>query len=367
MFNQIVIKYSADSAVKAGITYECNGEIIHDGIYLDAAENGIFSMLIQGALEGKTAKNDQVEVDSSVKIQEVTTGMVELSEEAWIEKDGLRLGITLEMGGAISSLVDKNAPEGYTNLLNRFDTGRLIQQSYYGCDTPPYEKGEFMGSSWPYNPVQGGDKGNFRSRIIAYTRTDKEIYIKAQPYDWGHVGKITPSYMENWYSFMDNGVILVKNRFTDYSGLSHSIRSQELPAFYVVSALDIFTWEDEGVQNSRDDMIFWPDASDQNFILKKPDQAFCIWHDESGYGVGLAVPGVEQYYAGRYMHNDSKDPYDAGTNYVAPLQQIKLRSYVPFTYQYLLAAGTVTQVAVQFRESLKAIDNRSMADYGQER
>ena len=185
MFSQIVIKYSADSAVKAGITYECNGEIIHDGIYLDAAENGIFSMLIQGALEGKTAKNDQVEVDSSVKIQEVTTGMVELSEEAWIEKDGLRLGI----------------------------------------------------------------------------------------------------------SFMDNGVILVKNRFTDYSGLSHSIRSQELPAFYVVSALDIFTWEDEGVQNSRDDMIFWPDASDQNFILKKPDQAFCIWHDESGYGVGLAVPG----------------------------------------------------------------------------
>jgi len=211
--------------------------------------------------------------------------------------------------------------------------------------------------------VQGGDRGGNHSRIIAYNRNDNEVYIKAQPYDWGHVGSITPSYMENRYSFLENGVICVENRFTDFSGYNHPRKHQELPAFYVVSALDIFTWEDAGVRRSRDDMIFWPLASDQHFLLTEPNTAFSIWHDTNGYGVGLAAPGADILYAGRHEHNGSKDPHDNGTNYTAPLKEVKLRSFQPLTYRYLLAAGNVETVAERLKEALQQIDNSSLIEY----
>jgi len=371
MFNQITIQYSAPSPMTGVLLYDRDGTTVQDTFFLEPAEQGTFSLLIQGALEGKTAENCRMSsltaprgMSPAAQIHSIDTGMAELPEEAWIEKDGVRLGITLEMGGAISSLHDRKAPEGYTNLLNRCDTGRLIQQSYYGCHTPPYEMGEFMGNPWPYNPVQGGDKGGYCSRMISYTRTETEIYIKAQPYDWGHVGDITPSYMENRYTFLENGLICVENRFTDFSGLPHPARSQELPAFYVVSALDIFTWEDAGKRYSRDDMIFWPLAKDQNFRLAEPDSAFCVWHDSTGYGVGLAVPGAEQYYAGRHEYNGSRDPYDNGTNYVAPLRTIGLQSYVPLEYRYLLAVGNLEEIAAKLTQTLPEIRNDGLCRYG---
>lgn len=371
MFNRITLYYTADAPMSGAVAYDTDCGTIHDTFWLEAAENGVFTLLIQGALNGTTARNARMismtplnGTSGSGTITGITTDLYELSDESWIEKDGVRLGITLEMGGAISSIHDSNAPAGYTNLLNRFDPGRLVQQSYYGIKDAPYDTGEFMGNPWPYNPVQGGDKGGNHSRIIAYTRTDTEIYIKAQPYDWGHIGHITPSYMENRYRFLDNGVICAENRFTDFSGYSHPPRHQELPAFYVVSALDIFTWEDAGVRRSRDDLIFWPLASDQHFLLTEPDTAFSVWHDKNGYGVGLASPGTEIFYAGRHEHNGSTDPYDNGTNYTAPLKVVQLRSFKPLTYRYLLAVGNIETIAARFLEALPSIDNSSLTEYG---
>lgn len=371
MFNRVILYYSSDAPMKGTAEYSVNSRTVRDVFWLEKAENGVFSLLIRDALTGNTAEDFRLLSlcsadgrEGSGKIHEIRTDLAELPEESWIEKNGIRLGITLEMGGAIASLCDSGAPEGYTNLLNRYDPGRLVQQSYYGIGKAPYEIGEFMGNPWPYNPVQGGDRGGNRSRIIDYTRTETEITIKAQPYDWGHDGSITPSYMENRYSFLDDGLILVENRFTDFSGYSHPVKHQELPAFYVVSALDIFTWEDAGVRTSRDDLIFWPLAMEQHFLLKEPDSAFCIWHDKNGYGVGLAMPGAEMFYSGRHEHNGSKDPYDNGTSYTAPLRALKLRSYQPLSYQYILAVGSVESIAQRFRETLPQIDNSSLSSYG---
>ncbi|MBQ2724654.1 MAG: hypothetical protein IJF78_03000 [Clostridia bacterium] len=371
MFNRITLRYTASAPTKGVIAYDTDGGTVRDTFWLESGVNAGFSLLIQGALDGRTADNCRLlslnaadGTSSAAEIHEIGTDTAVLPGEPWIEKDGVRLGITLEMGGAIASLTDSRSPDGYTNLLNRFDPGRLVQQSYYGIAEPPYEPGEFMGNPWAYNPVQGGDKGGNRSRIIAYSRTEDEICIKAQPYDWGHVGRITPSYMENRYRFLDNGVICVENRFTDFSGYNHPPKHQELPALYVVSALDIFTWEDAGVRRSRDDLIFWPLASDQHFLLTEPDTAFSVWHDRSGYGVGLAAPGTEMFYAGRHEHNGSADPYDNGTNYTAPLKVVHLRSFKPLSYRYLLAVGDIESIAARFRETLPEIDNSSLTQYG---
>lgn len=57
--------------------------------------------------------------------------------------------------------------------------------------------------------------------------------------DRGQVNMATPSYMENTYTLMDD-CLLVDNRFIDFSGYIHTEGWQELPAFYTVSALNIF-------------------------------------------------------------------------------------------------------------------------------
>ena len=100
MFNQIKIRYSAPSPMTGVITYTTDGEEVQDIFFLEPAETGEFSLLIQGTLTGKTAENVRIcsltaprGMPQDAQIHEISTDMADLPEEAWIEKNGVRLGI----------------------------------------------------------------------------------------------------------------------------------------------------------------------------------------------------------------------------------------------------------------------------------
>ena len=239
--------------------------------------------------------------------------------EVYIEKDELKVGADLQVGGtltylertsyggmSVDEIIDEedhvyigvNAKEkakehlsSHVNLINIYDQGRQIQQSYYAnvggtsADSPAkmekeglwdaaipalYEKypsdygangyeralcitADSRGYYWPYNPVQGGDCAENSSQIIDYTVSDNQIYVKARALDWAKGdfidpnirrnfrgttpgGVTTKSYMENWYT-IKNGMLFVKNRFIDWNGFEDldkvPIHSNELPATYV--------------------------------------------------------------------------------------------------------------------------------------
>ena len=61
----------------------------------------------------------------------------------------------LTWGGGVSYLEDlADGDESITNLLNDHDTGRLIQQSYYGTfDCDAYQSAMYGEHKWNYNPV----------------------------------------------------------------------------------------------------------------------------------------------------------------------------------------------------------------------
>ena len=83
-------------------------------------------------------------VDFKVEIVSVPVQVV------YLENDYHKVGIDLLWGGAINYIKDKTSKDGQLDyLLNRADTGRLVQQSYYGTMDPPYVKGELMGNEWP--------------------------------------------------------------------------------------------------------------------------------------------------------------------------------------------------------------------------
>lgn len=378
-FNRYTLTYSADAAVRGTMTYYQDDVLASEEFFLEAGENKTFRCLIDGYLAGKVAKAPvEIQVDfikggSLIKLHALQTDVIPAyqGDTYYMENEHYRVGIELAWGGGLSCFVDKHAPEGLDNLLNKCDTGRLVQQSYYGTGEPPFVCGEFMGQRWNYNPVQGGDRTNAKSKLVDLEIRADSVYVKCRPRDWGHEAWYTPSYMENTYAF-DGDVVRVDNRFVDFSGWEHPTAGQEVPAFYTISYLGNFWFYDKekpwtGDELSvRRDLIFWPeDWPRHRFPLPKGDtETWCAWTDDNDWGIGLYVPGVDMLIGGRHAYNGSKDPCDGATNYVAPLKRIKLQSFVPLEYSYLIYSGSLADIRAKFTERKDFCTNESFENYG---
>lgn len=379
-FNRMIFCYVSTAPLKCTVTYKIGSTTINDLFYLEAGTN-TFCALIKDYLNGSKAtaltsiKISTCEgVDGKFALCYVKTEnyAVYSQDVYYIDSTIYRLGIRVSWGGGISYLHDKSyASEGIENLINQADTGRLVQQSYYGTHTNgEYTSGYYNNAKWPYNPVQGGDCNNNPSRLIDISVTSSSVYIKSQPMDWAHDGYLTPSYMENVYSLKDN-FIRVDNRFVDFSGWEHRYLTQELPAFYTVSYLDNFTyyagsnpWTNDAL-TSRNDLPFWgdPQYSDQSyFYLKKSNtETWCAWtNTNSGYGIGLYVPNIDILKAGRHSYDGSKLSTAGSTNYVAPLNCIKIVSYTPIEYSYMMTTGTLASIRNTFTVHKNFATNESL-------
>lgn len=426
-FNRYVIKYTSDAYVKGELDF--NGTI--EEFFLEPSENGEFSGYIDGFLDGITQTKitsvtftplDKDYMDFSFQSIDLSKdtdksdnyGMVYLSNADYT------IGIDLDWGGSLTYLedlknnvvaaesnkdssapvevglyedydgtykenCDDNAPEyttkGNVNLINAHDTGRLVQQSYYGTSSYPYEMGEYEGNPWRYNPVQGGNVKNEPSKIvdlkITETDTYSEIYIKCRPLDWGKSKEgygddyITPSYMEAWYT-LENGVMRATCRFVDFSGYPSATTTQEVPAFYCVEPLNNFVyyqggeaWSDNNNQTILKDLDFWGTATDQDFQCNENWGAF-IGDGESGYGIGLYTPGQTLYHPGVYKRDTlttiEDDPNQSeklipgqpaanhdSTSYIGVVDTLYFQSYKPISYCYYITTGNVDTMRGRFK------------------
>lgn len=393
-FNRFSIKYRSNVALKIFVSYTVDGAEKEDYYFLELGE-GTFSGLVTDFLnkkQGRMITDIRIENLEGVAAKFAVTGfsteVIAVPErDYYISGSRYTLGIDLGWGGTINYVSDNQCPvDGVENMINKHDTGRLVQQSYYGTGEQEgidFVWGSFNGSeTWPYNPVQGGGQKNSASRLIDFVKGDGYVYIKVQPMDWGKVGVITPSYMENWYIIEDD-YIKVDNRFVDFSGWDHPCRSQELPAFYTISYLDSFVWYDgikpwSGDELSwRHELRFWGDsqyAGECSFRIKEPNsETWCAWvSTEDNYGIGLYSPNIDRYSAGRYQYietlgvstgtSGSKNASANPTNYVAPWKQIQLIAFKPLEYSYLICAGSVDEIRATFTDHKDIIDNASLSE-----
>ena len=369
-FNRINLMYSSTQPLKMTVVYTQNGVDVADVLYLDAGENQSFRALILGYFAGQSAT-----MIRSVRFDTCTGDYADFflnmlsydtcevySDVYYFENYRFKVGLNLRWGGAISYIEDKtHADNGLQNLVNDHDTGRLVQQSYYGTrGEGSYRPGVFMNTAWMYNPVQGGDQYNNPSRLIDFERDGEKIYVKIQPQDWSLNNQITPSYMESTYTLLDDR-IQVDNRFTDYSGMAHPVMSQETPAFYTVSYLNQFSfyngtnpWKNDAL-TLRDNLQFWGDAqyaADCTFELQPGNiETWCAWtNSATDFGIGLFVPDAQVLCAGRYSYDGSKSSTADSTNYVAPVIYRALQSYQPFAYSYTITTGSLYQIRSIFEE-----------------
>ncbi len=379
-FNRFTMTYASTEPLKVWLAFTERGKKTEEYYFLDAGD-GTFSGLNPSFLKGNSARNLtglRIETCTGKPAEFTLTGLStekleDLNNTYYLENERFKLGVELGWGGTVSYLEDKKCTiPDLVNLVNKHDTGRLIQQSFYGTGPIPgvYEPGISFDTQWNYNPVQGGDQYNNASRLIDLVITENSLYIKAQPQDWSLDNQLTPSYMENTY-ILESDCIRVDNRFTDYSGWEHPFRGQELPAFYTVSYLDTFVWY--GGENSwtgdtlssKNDLPFWGDHAGQcTFILReKNTETWCAWiNGADDYGLGVYAPNIDQLKAGRYMFDGSKSDMAESTGYVAPVNILKMVSFQPIHYSYLLAAGSTAEIREIFTARKDFTDNANLRE-----
>lgn len=392
-FNYYGVKYASDSYLKCSIVYIVDKEEIREEFFLEPSEEETcFYSFIDNALE-KVQAEKVIEFTcqplntqkANVKITGFTVFLREIpKQEVFIETENYKLGVDLLWGGALSYLedlnsnveavkvdgkikVDSNASERYdtravnknVNLINRNDTGRLVQQSYYGTLEAPYEPGTYMDNTWNYNPVQGGNQYNDHSKIVDIRLSEEEIYIKCRPLDWAKEKEfITPSYMESWYAIENNNVH-VRCRFTDFSGYPATSRTQELPAFYCIEPLNTFVYYDGAESFSKDNKLvtnnklgFWPDEGYPNFTSVEQWSAYRGEFSDS-FGIGLYMPAHDTFLTGVFGRGETteKDPSKAGpTSYIAVVKDYVFESFEPKEYDYYISTGTTDEIRNNFRE-----------------
>ncbi len=72
------------------------------------------------------------------------------SDWIYLRNSDLKVGILKNSGAGIGYFSKAGSTK---NLLNHYDRGRLVQQSYYG----DVDGSRWVTKEWRYTPVQGGD------------------------------------------------------------------------------------------------------------------------------------------------------------------------------------------------------------------
>ncbi len=251
-FNRISFSYETTTAVRVVVSYWMGVKTVEEELLL-SSKSLRASMLLDGYLDRRTASRlISVRFEPIVtgercvlSVSDFTCGLQQPPKDdvLFIENDRYKVGVSLKWGGGLSWFEDKENAD-YGNLLNSHDTGRLVQQSYYGpSEIEGYENGVFGGNVWGYNPVQGGDMYGNNSKLVAVEKSDDEIRVVCRPLDWAQNGLLTQTYYTSVYQLTDKG-LTVRNSAVDFLQTPWTDRSQELPAFYAVSALGSFWFYD---------------------------------------------------------------------------------------------------------------------------
>lgn len=389
-FNYYAISYSSDEYVRGEITYRAGVKSKSESFFLEPGEEKTFYSFIDNCLNGTKANAVKSIAFEPLNCETARFSLNGISvfnrkipeQEIYIENKNVKIGIDLLWGGALSYLedldssvqvvehngeikVDSNASERYgeealndnVNLINRNDTGRLVQQSYYGAlESESYEAEYYNENLWNYNPVQGGNQYNENSKIIDIKIDDNLLYIKSQPLDWAKKKEyITPSYMEAYYT-LEGKAVHVSCRFVDFSGYEPTVRTQEIPAFYCVEPLNNYVyyagekpWTNDELTYKKD-LIFWPDAGYPNFTSSECWSAFTGEFEDS-FGIGLYVPNQTTFLTGVFERGKtaSDDPSREGpTSYIAVTKDMEFKSFAPFEYDYYITTGDVNEIREVF-------------------
>jgi len=109
---------------------------------------------------------------------------------SYIQNSDVKLGVITNYGAVIGYFSELSP---VNNFINYVDTGREIQQSYYGWD----DGSSWAGGDWVWNPVQGGNSDGDKPKLLVFSNQNNRIYSKSNPRNWAGGELITNCVWKN--------------------------------------------------------------------------------------------------------------------------------------------------------------------------
>ncbi len=245
----------------------------------------------------------------------------------WVFLDNgkVRLGVNLDAGGSIGWFSRSDSKD---NLLNAFDHGRYVQQSFYG----DADGSDWNGQPWRYNPVQGGSWKGVPATVLEKKETPTSLYVKTKPRQWASGKDVDDMILEEWLT-LDGALARMKFRMTYTGTTEHKARHQELPAMFVPPRFDTLVFCDKATGT----IVRQQPGKPNEYI--KFSEPWLAWVDAAGQGIGIYAPHTD--FATVYRVRDSGK---GDVSYAAPLQTFGLKAGLVFEYDSALITGTVEEI-----------------------
>ena len=262
----------------------------------------------------------------------------------YIDNGNVRLGVKKDSGAGIAWFSRSNSKE---NLLDHFDHGRLVQQSYYGKkDGSVWAK-----QPWRWNPVQGGDYTHHPSEVLELTSDATTLHARIRPRNWAG-GQLLPVCEMEQHIRLEENLAIIRFSFR-YRGTDvHPATHQEVPATFINPAYGNMViyegdqpWTDAPLTKSQPG---WPNES------RKIPEGWAAWVNDQNTGVGLFAPVAQQLTCYRFGASPTAE---GACSYFAPLVTFAVTPGLHFEYEAALASGTPEEMRASFKklkDSLKA-------------
>lgn len=261
------------------------------------------------------------------------------AQEQWLFFDNgkIRVGINMQAGGSIGWFSQSKSSN---NLLNCFDHGRYVQQSFYG----DVDGSDWNGKPWRYNPVQGGSWKGTPAIVLDHQETPVDSYVKTQPRQWASGVLVEDMIMEQWLKLVGEQVHLrYKMRYTGKT--THKARHQEMPAVFVTPQCDTLVLHEK---SSATVVNRQPGKSNEYFHLQQP---WIAWVDARKEGLGVFCPETDFITAYRVRNGNKGD-----VSYAAPLRTIALTPGLEIEYRVVLLLGKLDRMQQAVTELSKTAD-----------
>jgi hypothetical protein len=260
-----------------------------------------------------------------------------------------------QMGGAITYLSESTSTR---NLINTYDRGREVQQSYYaGWWVDRSAEGQHpIFSPWPWNPITAGDVYGNPASVIASNMTSTTMYVKTQPLLWDMPLEQCECVLETWMT-LEGRRVRVHNRLTTmrtdnlWSVVS---RDQELPAVYPIANLPRVVSYTGGEPFTGGPTSEIPDDPNSFWSSWTTLESWGACTNDNDFGVGVYTPGRTRFYGGLFG-SPSGGSGSPNTCYLGPTEAAPLDKTSTFEYDYWLMVGTIDQIrneAYQLQESI---------------
>ncbi len=268
---------------------------------------------------------------------------------SWLDNGVIRLGVDLNLGGAITYL----SPEGTNrelNLINSHDWGRQVQFSFYSGPVPFLPPGARGATNWlalGWNPIQSGDCFNHESRVVDSSNNGRRLYVKCVPMQWPLDNVPGECEGEVWFE-LDGAAVKARCSLTNHRAdhTQYSGRDQELPAVYVNGPFyRLMTYVgDEPFTGGPLTRIVKPPGEPGFWSRWMATENWAAEVNDAGWGLGVWNPDVYTFDGGFAGRPGTGGPTDDPTGYIGPVRAEILDHNIAYEYRYELIVGTLSEI-----------------------